>query len=91
MDTDDQDRAPAVLTGLRGRGYRSTTILGALEIAVPSARAGELEALRHRVERLERELGECQRRQSAMAAALVMLLDGVETMAARLRQPGAPR
>ena len=69
MDTDDQDRAPAVLTGLRGRGYRSTTILGALEIAVPSARAGELEALRHRVERLERELGECQRRQSAMAAA----------------------
>jgi hypothetical protein len=29
-------------------------MLGALEIAVPRARAGELEALRHRVERLER-------------------------------------
>ena len=91
MDTDDQEEAPAGLTGLRGRGYRVTTMLGALEIAVPRARPGELEALRRRVERLEGELGECQRRQSAMAAALVMLLDGVETMAARLRQHSTPR
>lgn len=90
MATSPREDAGPAGRGLRGRARRSTSTRGVLEIRVGRPRLTPLDLLRREAERLDQAPCACQDRRAAMAAALLTLLEGLELLSARLREPVSP-
>ena len=82
-----EDTSRRARPGPRGRARRSATARGVLQISVGCARVDPLEALRRAAQRLDRAPCAGPGERAAMAAALVTLLEGIDSLSARLREP----